>query len=117
MQISHLNSVVICSFLPPDDLFTLISNDDLYEDNSKEIKLLRQYLTILEFPELEHFDTTGLSCFKELATLIEKTNGNHSTIDIGSMTLGAEVLIKAIANNCPRIKKLSIGLVPEELFM
>src|SRR5581483_2683099 len=51
-----------------------------YEDTGKEIEEFQRYLTIFEFPDLEKIIVEGLSCFKELAMLIEKTKGNISYI-------------------------------------
>src|ERR1044072_5111969 len=71
-----------------------------YDDDGfrKEIDEFQQLLTISEFSELQSLDVDGLSCFKELAILIEKTNGNilevsTNTIDERSVNTG--MLIKA----------------------
>uniref|UniRef100_U9U948 Uncharacterized protein n=1 Tax=Rhizophagus irregularis (strain DAOM 181602 / DAOM 197198 / MUCL 43194) TaxID=747089 RepID=U9U948_RHIID len=50
-----------------------------------------------------------LSNFKEVSLLIEKTMGNISKIDICSINKTAKeagILIKAIADNCPKINYL-----------
>ena len=39
------------------------------------------YLTILKFPHLQSINVGYLSCFKELAMLIENTKGDISDID------------------------------------
>jgi hypothetical protein len=82
---------------------------------------LKQYLAISEFPDLEYFHSYQLSCFKEFAMMVEKTKGNIITfkvihsIPINSKSINdAGMLIKAIANNCPRIKELTIYLKPKD---
>ena len=47
-----------------------------YEDTKERIEEFQHYLTILEFPDLERLSVERLSCFKELAMLIERTKGN-----------------------------------------
>ena len=94
----------------------MILNDD--KDTSEEIKYeFQQYLAILEFPDLEYLRIRKLSCAKELAMLIEKTNGNISDIDIlcAESDKNDGTLIEAIANNCPKIKNLSIHLEHKDL--
>src|SRR5256885_244805 len=79
------------------------------EDPKEGIEEFQHYLTILEFPDLEVLSVERISCFKELAMLIEKTMGNISCIGINTddkTAKNAGMLIKAIANNCPRIKRL-----------
>ncbi|CAB5353193.1 unnamed protein product [Rhizophagus irregularis] len=56
----------------------------------------------------------GLSCFKESATLVEKTRGNISQVNIYTIAENTGMLIKAIANNCSNIEQLSTYLVPED---
>ena len=86
------------------------------EDTSEEIKYFQQYLAILEFPDLEYLYIHEVSCnTKELAMLIEKTNGNISDIDILCADKNDGMLIEAIANNCPKIKNLSIHLEHKDL--
>src|SRR5581483_2768660 len=90
-----------------------------YEDTGKEIEEFQRYLTIFEFPDLEKIIVEGLSCFKELAMLIEKTKGNISYIEIDmddKTAKNAGILIKAIADNCPRIKSLATYLEPKDFF-
>src|ERR1044072_8971838 len=93
-----------------------------YDDDGfrKEIDEFQQLLTISEFSELQSLDVDRLSCFKELAILIEKANGNilevsTNTFDERSENTG--MLIKAIANNCPKITWLSTHLVPEDFIL
>ena len=93
-----------------------------YDDDGfrKEIDEFQQLLTISEFSELQSLDVDGLSCFKELAILIEKTNGNilevsTNTFDERSENTG--MLIKASDNNCPKITWLSTHLVPEDFIL
>jgi hypothetical protein len=90
-----------------------IRNYENYEDTSEAIRYLQKYLAILEFPYLEYLNIYGLSCFKEFAMLIEKTNGNISLIHINPANNAAKnvgMLIKAVANNCPAIKSLTTYL-------
>jgi hypothetical protein len=85
-----------------------------YEEVSEKF---RQYLSISEFPNLEYLHIHELPCFKELAILIEKTNGNILCVNSytsDKATKGAGTLIKAIANNCPKIKELSVRLEAQD---
>ncbi|PKC50718.1 hypothetical protein RhiirA1_485525, partial [Rhizophagus irregularis] len=93
---------------------TIYSDYDSDEDTKEEFQ---NYLAISEFPELQILCLNGLSCFKESATLVEKTKGNISQVNIYTFDNVAEntgLLIKAIANNCPNIEQLSTYLVPED---
>ncbi|RIA96738.1 hypothetical protein C1645_754178 [Glomus cerebriforme] len=87
-----------------------IFNNETY-DNIKEFQ---QYLSILEFPDLQSLNVTGFSYFNELAMLIQKTNGKISRISINSTNIttdrNVEILIKAIASNCPNLEVLHINL-------
>ncbi|GBC37538.2 hypothetical protein GLOIN_2v1781297 [Rhizophagus irregularis DAOM 181602=DAOM 197198] len=56
----------------------------------------------------------GLSCFKESATLVEKTRGDISQVNIYTVAENTGIFIKAIANNCSNIEQLSTYLVPED---
>ncbi|RIA92878.1 hypothetical protein C1645_735984 [Glomus cerebriforme] len=114
----NLESVNI---IPPLFLTSLISlkisNSYEYENFGKEIQEFQQYLGNSEFPELQFLDVDELSCFKELAMLIGKTRGNISGVSIYIFDKSAEntgMLIKAIANNCPKIKWLSTYLEPKD---
>jgi hypothetical protein len=94
---------------------TNLKSITIYEGDEirKEIKDFQHYLAISEFPDLQVITIVGLSCFKELAQLIEKTRGNISEISLYTFNKSAEntgMLIKAIANNCPKIKSLPIYL-------
>ncbi|RIA83434.1 hypothetical protein C1645_786335, partial [Glomus cerebriforme] len=107
--------------IPPSFLTSLIKlkNITIYDsDNIRdEIKDFQHHLAISEFPDLQTITIVGLSCFKELAILIEKTNGNISYISIYTYNRSAEntgMLIKAIANKCPKIKCLPIYLVSND---
>ncbi|RIA87063.1 hypothetical protein C1645_778141 [Glomus cerebriforme] len=116
INVLHLDSV---SIIPPSFLTSLINLKDLsifnvgnYGDTSEEIKEIKQYLIISEFPNLQYLDF-GLPCFKELAMLILKTKGNILYVDVSINNKNAKdvgMLIKAIANNCPKIKGLSTHL-------
>jgi hypothetical protein len=95
---------------------TIIHDHDC--ENYEDIKEFQQYLTISEFPNLQYFWFDAFSCFKELALVIEKTKGNIMTIKIYTSNKSAEntgMLIKAIANNCPKIEELTTYLGPKDL--
>ncbi|RIA83435.1 hypothetical protein C1645_880493 [Glomus cerebriforme] len=82
-----------------------------------EIKDFQHHLAISEFPDLQTITFAGLSCFKELAMLIEKTKGNISeicTYNSNRATENTGMLIKAIANKCPKIKYLHIYIEPKD---
>src|SRR5206468_821420 len=111
------------SFIPPSFLTSFVNLKNLsieaYEnyDSKEEIEHLQQHLTISEFPYLEYLYVYGFPCFKELAIMIEKSNGNILEVGIyphydNAKNIG--MLIKAIANNCSRIKNLSTPLKTED---
>jgi hypothetical protein len=122
-MINNLNLGSI-GIIPPSFLISLINlkmmtiyNYYKYEDVGDEIKEFQQYLTISEFSDLHSLNIYGLSCFKEFAMLIEKTKGNISRVIIYTFNKVAEntgMLIKAIANNCPKIEQLSTYLEPKD---
>ncbi|RIA80382.1 hypothetical protein C1645_882193 [Glomus cerebriforme] len=87
-----------------------ISNIEEYDDTSEEIKEIKQYLAILEFPYLQKLKI-WLTCYKELAMLILKIKGNIFEIGAGINNKNIKdvgMLIKSIANNCQNIEKLDI---------
>ncbi|CAB5179909.1 unnamed protein product [Rhizophagus irregularis] len=90
-----------------------------YDDyKSEKIQEFQQYLAISKFPGLQSLKIGGVSCFKELAMLIEKTEGNLSYVYIDMSNKDAEstgMVIKAIADNCPKIEYLSTYLGPKDL--
>jgi hypothetical protein len=93
-------------------------NHNHYHESYEDIKEFQQYLAISEFPNLQYLMSDEISCFKELALLIEKTKGNIVTIDIYTSNKSAEntgMLIEAIANNCPLIENLTTHLGPKDL--
>ena len=114
------------SIIPPSCLTSFVNLKKIslcchkYYDGKEEIDQFQQQLMISEFPNLEYLRTDGLSCFKELAMIIEKTSGNISTIDIGNFNnvdnadKNTGTLFKAIANNCPRINTLFMHLEPKD---
>ena len=76
-----------------------------------------KHLSVSEFPDLQHLKIHGLSCFKEISLLVEKTKGNISQIYIYTTNKAAKntgMLIKAIANNCPKIERLSTYIKPKD---
>ncbi|GES78802.1 hypothetical protein GLOIN_2v440448 [Rhizophagus clarus] len=92
---------------------TIYEGDEIKE----EIENFQHYLAISEFPNLQFIMIVGLSCFKELAMLIEKTRGNISEISIYTYNRSAEntgMLIKAVAHNCPKIRCLPIYLKSDD---
>jgi hypothetical protein len=122
INILYLNLI---STIPPSFLISLtnltqisIYNDEENNDSiSPTVIEFQQYLAISEFPNLQSLSVMGLSCFKELAILIEKTKGNISRIHIDTTNRLAQntgMLIKAIAKSCPKIKKLTTYLEPKD---
>jgi hypothetical protein len=107
--------VISHSFLP--SLINLKSLT-IYHDNEnyEGIKEFQKYLAISKFPDLQ-FLTIGddLSFFKELAMLIEKTEGNILSISVDIFNESAEntgMFLKAISNHYPKIEHLDtyVGL-------
>ncbi|GBB99214.1 hypothetical protein RclHR1_03450009 [Rhizophagus clarus] len=94
--------------------------DEQYDFNKyQDIKEFQHYLEILEFPDLQSLYFNVLSFFKELALLIEKTKGNLTCISVCTPNESAKntgMLIKSIANNCPKIKFLTTHLGSNDLF-
>jgi hypothetical protein len=89
-----------------------------YCNNYENVKEFQQYLAISEFPNLRCFWSDEISCFKELALLIAKTKGNIIRVRIYTYNEYAEnmgMLIKAIADNCPKIENLSTDFEPKDL--
>jgi len=89
----------------------------LYNGNKKKlnkevIKNVQKYLSISKFPHLQVLNIKGLSCFKELSKLIEKTEGDISEIyienneSIQEFDDNTRMLINSITNYCPKIKIL-----------
>jgi hypothetical protein len=73
-------------------------------------------LAISNFPDLQSLYISGdLSCFKELAMLIEKTEGNISNISVNKSVRNTGMLLKAISNYCPKIEHLNTCLEPKDL--
>jgi hypothetical protein len=121
--INNFYSSNLVGVIPHSFLSSFVNLKDLtiyqYDDyNREKIKEFQQYLAISKFPGLQSLKIGGVSCFKELAMLIEKTEGNISYVYIDMANRDAEntgMLIKAIANNCPKIEYLSTYLGPEDL--
>ncbi|CAB5193667.1 hypothetical protein RhiirA5_421194 [Rhizophagus irregularis] len=117
--LEYLELGSIC-LIPPSFLtsFNNLKSITIYncEKSKDEIKEFQQYLNISEFPGLESLNVHGLSCFKELATLIEKTKGNilQVIIDDVKTVENSGMLIKSISNNCPKIKRLFTYIEPKD---
>ncbi|RIA92879.1 hypothetical protein C1645_735985 [Glomus cerebriforme] len=95
----------------------LIYNFENYKDFDEVIKVFQKYLEVSKFPKLQSFDIRGLSCFKEMATLIENTEGNIREISIVTTNKFAKntgMFIETIVNNCPKIEELSTYLEPKD---
>jgi hypothetical protein len=91
-----------------------------HEGESYEgIEEFQKYLAISNFPDLQTLDISGdLSYFKELAMLIEKTEGKILYVSVDTSNKSAEstgMLLKAISNHCPKIKNLTTHLGPKDL--
>ncbi|RIA99427.1 hypothetical protein C1645_730880 [Glomus cerebriforme] len=98
-----------------------IYNKTNKENVEDEVKELQQYLAISEFSKLQSLNIYELSCFKELATLVEKAKENilqifiyNSDYNTNKDAENTEMLIKAISNNCPNIKQLSTYIEPKD---
>ena len=109
------------SIIPPSCLTSFVNLKKIslcchkYYDGKEEIDQFQQYLAILEFPTLEILHIHEVSCFKELSMLIEKTNGNILAVNVyKNDARDAGMLIKAIANSCPKIRELSINIEPKD---
>lgn len=95
----------------------LIYNFEYYSNKSKETKRFQQYLEISKFPNLQFLDVNGLSCYKELAMLVKNTKGNLLEISIVTKFIESknlEIIIKSIADNCPKVRNLSIRITLKE---
>ncbi|GBB85339.1 hypothetical protein RclHR1_01190015 [Rhizophagus clarus] len=89
--------------------------EDYQDDNQGQLK----YLATSTFPDLESFIFEDyLICCKELAMLIEKTKGNLWYVEINifdTFTDNTGMLLKAIANNCPKLKYLTTYIGSKDL--
>ncbi|GBB98245.1 hypothetical protein RclHR1_03180010 [Rhizophagus clarus] len=114
-----LNSVEISTF---QFLTSLINIKELTINNwedykTEEIMEFRKYLAISEFPKLQYLRIIGpVSCLKEISLFIEKTGGNVSTVIIitDKALENTGMLIKAIADNCPKITCLNTYIEPKD---
>ncbi|CAB5353524.1 unnamed protein product [Rhizophagus irregularis] len=121
INILYLNLI---STIPPSFLVSLINltqlsiyNDENHKFINPKVNVFQQHLAISEFPKLQSLSVMGLSCFKELAMLIDKTKGDITRIHIDTTNRIAQntgMLIKAIAKNCPKIEKLNTYLEPKD---
>ncbi|PKK68078.1 hypothetical protein RhiirC2_750806, partial [Rhizophagus irregularis] len=86
INILYLNLI---STIPPSFLVSLINltqlsiyNDENHKFINPKVNVFQQHLAISEFPKLQSLSVMGLSCFKELAMLIDKTKGDITRIHI-----------------------------------
>jgi hypothetical protein len=90
----------------------------IYESYEK-IREFQKCLVNSNFPNLKFLDISyDLSCFRELAMLIEKTKGNISNVSVYTSNKSAEytgMLLEAISNHCPKIEYLSTHLGSKDL--
>ncbi|GBC03823.1 hypothetical protein RclHR1_05340009 [Rhizophagus clarus] len=90
---------------------TDLSIFDCYSLN--ETREFQHYLSILKFPDLQSLYVTGSIYSYDLATLVQKTNGNIlRAFFCGSNKEDVGILIDAIAKNCRKIEILHISLCP-----
>jgi hypothetical protein len=93
----------------------------IYHDNEsyKGIKEFQEYLANSKYPDLQSLNIYDeLSCFKELAMLIEKTKGNISGVIVDTYNKSVEntgMLLKAISSHCPKIEYLNTKLGSKDL--
>ncbi|CAB4418631.1 unnamed protein product [Rhizophagus irregularis] len=113
LYLDSIDNIVLSS------LTTLVNLKKLSILHWKNYKEIQQYLAIYEFPNLQQLILRHghLSSFKEISLLIEKTMGNISEIDIVTINKTAkeaEILIKAIVDNCPKISDLYTYIEPKD---
>jgi hypothetical protein len=121
--INYLSLYSSVDFISHSFLTSLVNLKDLkiyHNSGSYEgIKEFQKYLAISNFSDLQSLDIDGdLSCFKELAMLIEKTKGNISYISVCTFNKSVRntgMLLKVISNHCPKIKHLKSCLGPKDL--
>jgi hypothetical protein len=120
-----INSLYLSSIknVTPSSLTSLVNlkkliicncDNDNYEIGIKEFQ---EYFAISEFPNLRCLHINYFSCFKELSLLIGKTKGDILEIYVETSDEAAKntgMLIKAIADNCPKINYLSTYIEPNE---
>ncbi|PKC00799.1 hypothetical protein RhiirA5_427680 [Rhizophagus irregularis] len=125
---STINNLTLCSsvgYISHSFLTSLVNLKSLYiyhnydYDDYKEVMEFQQYNLInVNFPYLQYLIIEGLTCFKECAILVEKTKGNILSVDVNTIEIppmNTGMLIKVIANNCPKIEKLSTYFEFEDL--
>ncbi|GBB98244.1 hypothetical protein RclHR1_03180009 [Rhizophagus clarus] len=79
-----------------------------------------RYLVNLKFPSLQFLDINAkLLYFKELAIIIERTNGNLSHVSLHTSNESAAentgILLKTISIHCPKIENLITYIIPKDL--
>jgi hypothetical protein len=99
---------------------TIYYNRKSYIHESYEmIREFQECLVNSKFPNLQFLDFgDDLSCFRELAMLIDKTKGNISNVSVYTSNKSAEytgMLLEAISNHCPKIEYLSTHLGSKDL--
>ncbi|PKY62105.1 hypothetical protein RhiirA4_488014, partial [Rhizophagus irregularis] len=113
LYLNSIDNIVLSS------LTALVNLKKLSILHWKNYKEIQQYLAIYEFPNLQELILMQghLSSFKEISLLIEKTIGNISIIYItvtNKTAKEAGILIKAIADNCPKISDLYTYIEPKD---
>jgi hypothetical protein len=88
----------------------------IYVTSIDDIEEFKECLANSEFLDLKILGVTGLTCFKELAMLIEKTKGNMTRLYVytDKFAVNTEMLIQAVSNNCPKIKFLRTYIEPKD---
>ncbi|CAB5350013.1 uncharacterized protein OCT59_000412 [Rhizophagus irregularis] len=99
---SFLTSLINLTYL-------MVSNNGGIYDETKEIVEFKKYLENSNFPNLCSLEMgNNLSCFKELAILIEKTKGEIEDVQVFcNFADNTGILVQAISNRCPNIQFLS----------
>ncbi|PKB98977.1 hypothetical protein RhiirA5_430487 [Rhizophagus irregularis] len=101
----HLSSIDNIVLSPLTILVNLKKLTIFHWENYKKVQAIYEVTNLQQLT----FMYGHLSNFKEVSLLIEKTMGNISKIDICSINKTAKeagILIKAIADNCPKINYL-----------
>ncbi|UZO11999.1 uncharacterized protein OCT59_003550 [Rhizophagus irregularis] len=96
------NYIIYCKFLKSKlikEIIEMVSGEIFITGSYGKYKYLEQELYKL---------------YIKSATLVEKTRGDISQVNIYTVAENTGIFIKAIANNCSNIEQLSTYLVPED---